>query len=574
MVSCNGKNRNMPDERGIAALKKYKARMPINIDNLLEKNTFNASNGLNLPYRIYSPSTDDNQKIPLVIFLHGRGERGTENGARIYDSAGIIMNANSLLTPQSQEKYPCYVLIPQCSDKTENEEWAKWIGNTPETPFKGLGKDGSYQMNSIPSESGEATLELIQKTIQENHIDTDRVYLVGLSMGGIGTWEFTARKPNLFAAAIPMAGYSDPEQIEKIKHIPFWIFHGNMDKSNPVEGSRRMYQLLSEAGADVSYSEYENVDHGNTFKKAFKEPNLIPWLFSKRKQTASLEYKIEASLGEGAFWNYKTQQLLWIDIEGKKLHEYDPKRQSSNTILLPSRPGTVIPKGEDEVLVALENGIHKINTKSGNDELFIDMSKDLEGSRLNDGKCDPSGRLWVGSMHMKQLSNKASLFMVNNTGGYETKIDSVTISNGIVWTSDKKTMYYIDTPTSQIKAYDFDNTTGNISNPRVAVQVSESLGFPDGMTIDEDNMLWVGMWNGNAVIRFNPLTGKIDRKIEVPAHNITSCAFGGEDLDILYITTARVDMTDEELVKYPLSGSIFKVNPEVKGVKSTFFKQN
>lgn len=574
MGSCIGKKKGVPDESRIDSLRNTQEWITKNVDSLLAKKTFSASNGLNLPYRIYNPSTDDTQKISLVIFLHGRGERGTENGSRIYDNAGIIMNKNSLLTPQSQEKYPCYVLVPQCSDKTENEEWAKWIGNTPETPFKGLGKDGSYQMNSIPSESGEAALELIQKTIQENHIDTDRVYIVGLSMGGFGAWEFTARKPNLFAAAIPMAGYSDPEQVEKIKHIPYWIFHGNIDKFNPVEGSRRMYQLLSEAGSDVSYSEYENVGHGNTFKNAFNEPDLIPWLFSKRKQTASLEYQIEASLGEGAFWNYKTQQLLWIDIEGKKLHEYDPKTQSNNTILMPSRPGTVVPKGEDEVLVALEDGIHFINTNTGEDAVFTDMSSDLKGSRLNDGKCDPSGRLWVGSMHMKQLSNKANLFMVNNAGAYETKMDSVTISNGIVWTSDKKTMYYIDTPTSQIKAYDFDNTTGHISNPRIAVQISESLGFPDGMTIDEDNMLWVGMWNGNAVIRFNPLSGRIDRKIEVPAHNITSCAFGGEDLDILYITTARVDMTDEELEKYPLAGSVFKVIPGVKGVKSTFFNKN
>ena len=253
------------------------------IDSLLVRNTYKATNKLELPYRLFSPSIDQNIKIPLVIFLHGRGERGIENSARVYRNAGIIMNENSLITPKSQANYPCYILVPQCSNKTENEEWAKWIGNSPKTPFKGLGKDGSYIMNPLPSESGEATLELIEKIIKENKIDPLRIYITGLSMGGFGTWDFIARKPNLFAAAIPMAGYSDPNQIEKIKEIPIWIFHGNKDKWNPVEGSRKMYSLLSNVHADVRYSEY-NLGHGETFKKAFKEPELISWMFSKSKK--------------------------------------------------------------------------------------------------------------------------------------------------------------------------------------------------------------------------------------------------------------------------------------------------
>jgi predicted peptidase len=253
-----------------------------NIDSLLVRNTYKATNKLELPYRLFSPSINQNKKIPLVIFLHGRGERGIENGERIYRNAGIIMNENSLLSPQSQANYPCYILVPQYSNKTENEEWAKWIGNSPKTPFKGLGKDGSYVMNPIPSESSEATLELIEKIISEKAIDTSRVYITGLSMGGFGTWDFIARKPSLFAAAIPMAGYSDPNQIEKIKEIPIWIFHGNKDKWNPVEGSRKMYSLLSSVNKDVRYSEY-NLGHGDTFKKAFKEPELIPWMFLQSK---------------------------------------------------------------------------------------------------------------------------------------------------------------------------------------------------------------------------------------------------------------------------------------------------
>lgn len=286
----------------------------------------------------------------------------------------------------------------------------------------------------------------------------------------------------------------------------------------------------------------------------------------------TLAYQTKAELGEGAIWNYKTKELYWIDIEGKSLNIYNPKTNINKVLETPSRVGTVVPKNNKEALVALEDGIYNIDLETGSTSMFLSMEEALKDRRLNDGKCDPSGRFWVGSMHFNQTKGEAKLFCITNEPKIETKIDSVTISNGIVWTADKKTMYYIDTPTSQIKAYDFNNETGAISNGRVAVEIPKDLGFPDGMTIDEEDMVWVGMWNGNAVIRFNPKTGKVLQRIEVPAHNITSCAFGGDKLDTLYITSARVDMTEEELKKYPLSGSIFKVVPGVKGVNSTFFK--
>ena len=288
-------------------------------------------------------------------------------------------------------------------------------------------------------------------------------------------------------------------------------------------------------------------------------------------KTATLEYKIKASLGEGAIWNYKTQKLYWIDIEKKQLNIYNPKSKANKILETKSRIGTVVPFTKQEALVALEDGVHKINLQSGESNLFTDMKSELPRSRLNDGKCDPAGRFWVGSMHLEQLTGKANLYTITSENKLQKKIDSVTISNGIVWTSDKKTMYYIDTPTSSIKAYDYNNETGKISNGKVAVQIPKSLGFPDGMTIDEENMLWVGMWNGNAVIRCNPKTGKVISKVEVPAHNITSCAFGGENLDILYITSASVDMTADEIKKYPLAGSVFKIKPGVKGVNSNFY---
>jgi len=304
-------------------------------------------------------------------------------------------------------------------------------------------------------------------------------------------------------------------------------------------------------------------------KKEPKKPETK--VESKMENLAVLEYKTNAQLGEGAFWNHKTQELYWIDIESKALHIYSPKTKSNRTLSTPSRIGTVVPKNENEAVVSLEDGIYILNLTSGETNLLSDIEADIPSNRFNDGKCDPSGRLWVGSMGFDQNQYDANLYMVDEAGNAELKKDSVTISNGIVWSKDKKTMYYIDTPTSKISAFDYDDTTGKISNERVAITINDSLGFPDGMAIDENDMLWVGMWNGNAVICFDPTTGEIVKKIEVPAHNITSCAFGGKDLDTLYITSASIDMTPEEIEKYPDAGSLFKAVPGVKGVKSTFF---
>jgi len=201
------------------------------------------------------------------------------------------------------------------------------------------------------------------------------------------------------------------------------------------------------------------------------------------------------------------------------------------------------------------------------------VEAELTGNRFNDGKCDPNGNLWVGSMHLEQSAPEANLYKVDAKGTATKMLDSVTISNGIVWTDDKKTMYYIDTPTGMIRAFDYDANSSTISNERIVVYIDESIGFGDGMAIDSEDKLWVALWNGNAVARFDPLTGKLMEKINVPAHNVTSCAFGGENFETLYITTSSLDMTQKEKEKFPLAGSLFEVRPGVKGVAGNFFSQ-
>jgi sugar lactone lactonase YvrE len=285
----------------------------------------------------------------------------------------------------------------------------------------------------------------------------------------------------------------------------------------------------------------------------------------------TLELEIAAELGEGAFWNQKTQELYWVDILGKKLYIYNPSTKLNTFFIMPSRIGTVVPQTDSTAVIALEDGIYIQNTKNGSLTRLSNLESDMPENRFNDGKCDPNGNLWVGSMHLAENEPLAKLYRIAPNGTATAMLDNITISNGIVWTKDTKTLYYIDTPTANIRAFDFDTESSTISNERVAVKVPTALGYPDGMAIDEQDNLWVGMWNGNAVVCFDPKTGEMINRIEVPAHNVTSCAFGGPNLDILYITSATVDMTEEEKAEFPLAGSVFAVNPGVKGVPSPLF---
>ena len=276
-------------------------------------------------------------------------------------------------------------------------------------------------------------------------------------------------------------------------------------------------------------------------------------------------------LGEGAFWNHKTQNFWWIDIEGKTLNILDPATRDVATIDVGERIGTVVPDHKGNAILALQTGIFKLDLATQSKTFIALPEPDVANIRLNDGKCDPSGRLWVGSMHLQQIQDAAALFQITADGEVTQRLDSITISNGIVWSADKKTMFYIDTPDGNVKAFDFDNATGEISRPRIVIEISDTLGYPDGMAIDAEGMLWVALWNGNGVSRWNPETGKMLDFIEVPAHNVTSCAFGGSNLDTLYITSSNLDMTEAEKIKFPKAGGLFQVVPGVKGVESYFF---
>jgi sugar lactone lactonase YvrE len=289
---------------------------------------------------------------------------------------------------------------------------------------------------------------------------------------------------------------------------------------------------------------------------------------NKQESGIRIADSTEHSLGEGALWDQENQRLFYIDIIGKKLFEYYPDSEKKITHEMPSMIGTVVVKNENEVLVALEDGIYTYNLHSKALDFLVCPPENDSTQRFNDGKCDPAGRFWVGTMSLVGGKETSHLFCLDQDGNMEVKLDGITTSNGIVWSSDKQYMYYIDTPTKKVLEFKYDNVSGQISNPRVAVQVADSLGSPDGMAIDEDNHLWVCMWGGSAVCCFDPASGELIDRIMVPAKNVTSCAFSGEELNNLYITTARIGTSKEDLIKYPNAGSLFKINLKKAGIAS------
>lgn len=293
---------------------------------------------------------------------------------------------------------------------------------------------------------------------------------------------------------------------------------------------------------------------------------------TQKKDNVELVLDTKSDLGEGAIWNYKTGELLWVDITGKILNFYNPKLKNNKEMLTGQMIGTVVPAESGKVMVALENGFYQLDPETGAKKLISNPEEGIDGNRFNDGKCDPAGRFWAGTMSSTGKRHAGALYRLDADGSVHKMIDNVGTSNGIVWSPDYTKMYYIDTPTRKVMAWDYNNETGEISNPKTAIDIPEEMGYPDGMTLDSEGNVWIALWGGSAVGCWNPQTGELLRTVDVPAKNVTSVAFGDDDLGTLYITTARTGTSDEEHEKFPHAGGVFKTRPGVKGVEAFFFK--
>lgn len=270
-----------------------------------------------------------------------------------------------------------------------------------------------------------------------------------------------------------------------------------------------------------------------------------------------------ALLGEGPRWDAARGRLLWVDIDAGALHLFDPASGEDRAIVLGNRVGAAAPTQSGSVLVALADRLAVVDLDDETVHTLVEIPHDKE-MRLNDGVCDPAGRFWVGSMALDYAPGAGALYRYSSGGGLERMLGDVTISNGLGWSRDGETMYYIDSMAYRVDVFDFELSTGAISGRRPLIVIERGAGIPDGLAVDDDGGIWVALWGRAAIRRYAP-DGELDRVLDVPADNVTACCFGGDDGRSLYVTTASVDLSDEQLQKRPLAGSVFVTEVGVSG---------
>ncbi|MBB6673486.1 SMP-30/gluconolactonase/LRE family protein [Cohnella nanjingensis] len=286
-----------------------------------------------------------------------------------------------------------------------------------------------------------------------------------------------------------------------------------------------------------------------------------------------LVYDARAELGEGPVWDTRSERLFWVDILAHRVHIHDPKQPlSESAIELSPYVSSVIPRLSGGIALTLQNGFYAYDSTSAELKLLAEVEASVPGNRFNDGKCDPVGRYLAGTMSMIDQPSMGTLYSLDADLTVKPLVTEVSVSNGMAWSADGGTLYYIDTPTRQVVAFDYELAAGAVSNRRIAVEIPEGQGSPDGMTIDSEGMLWVAHWGGWQVSRWDPATGEKLLSIPVPASQVTSCAFGGPDLDKLYITTARVGLDEAKLADQPLAGGLFCAEIGVRGLPAVPFR--
>ncbi len=272
-------------------------------------------------------------------------------------------------------------------------------------------------------------------------------------------------------------------------------------------------------------------------------------------------------IGEGPVWDQRRHCLIWVDVPAGLIHSFDPPTQTIATRQAGQPVGSVALCAGDGVVAALRDGFGLIPDSGEVMNVFAEVEKDRLGSRMNDGKCDCRGRFWAGSMAINHTPAAGTLYRVEYAHGQLrafAQLHGTTVSNGLDWSDDNARMYYVDSATQRIDMFDFDVDAGRLNNRRPFVVIPRADGLPDGMTVDAEGCIWVALFGAGKVRRYTPL-GKIDMEVRVPVTLVTSCAFGGDDLRDLYITTARHRLNATEVAEQSTAGGVFLSRPGPQG---------
>lgn len=282
---------------------------------------------------------------------------------------------------------------------------------------------------------------------------------------------------------------------------------------------------------------------------------------------ADLFFDARAQLGEGPVWwdgklwfvDILGQQVCWLDdLKSGKIHRQD----------VGAPVGAMVPRDSGGFVLALKDRFVTWNPDSGVLDTLAKIGGLPAHMRLNDGKCDPCGRFFAGTMDTEGKPPCGKLYMLDSGNNLSEQLGGIAISNGLAWDVSGTTFYYIDTPTHTVSVFDYDAEKGALGQLKSAFEIS---GRPDGMTIDTDGNLWIAIWGGWGVGCWDPRSGKQRHWIDVPAENVTCPTFGGPNLDQLFISTARLNRSEENLKNQPYAGGIFICDPGVRGRMATSF---
>ena len=295
-----------------------------------------------------------------------------------------------------------------------------------------------------------------------------------------------------------------------------------------------------------------------------------------------------SELGESPFWHPTEQQLYWVDIPAQKVMRCNVFMGSVESWAMPSEPGCIAPAQSGGLVIALRDGIYRAHQWGGPLQLLAKATHDTATTRFNDGKADPCGRFWAGTMYEPRDVASAQLFSVDcrnaQAPDLSLKADQATIANGLAWSPDVRTVYWADTATHTIRAWDWDSQTNAMTRERifkqwpgkpdgwVAGQPGTAVygGRPDGAAVDVQGNYYVAMFEGGRVLKLSP-AGDVLADIAVPALCPTMPCFGGDDLKTLYLTTARYKRSAAELQTWPDSGGVFSMRVDVPGLPVNFF---
>ena len=282
---------------------------------------------------------------------------------------------------------------------------------------------------------------------------------------------------------------------------------------------------------------------------------------------------VAAGLAEGPCWWAEKQVLLWVDIEASRIGLFDPQTGRNHFLHLPAHVGAVVPTSAGDLLLATATGFLRLDPSTEAVTLLSDPEADRPGNRFNDGKCDPWGRFWAGTMAYDFEPLAGALWRVNADFSRVRQRQGLTISNGLAWSQDRGTLYLIDSPTLNVLAFPLTNSGEIAGEPSICVHIPEDWdAVPDGMCMDAEGMLWIALFGGGCVTRWDPVSGQRLERLALPCRQVTSCCFGGPNFDQLFITTARREMDAAAIKAEPLAGGLFQADVGVKGLPADCFQ--